>query len=100
MNREQRRAAEKHAKKAGNSDVAEKIAMFGKLGDVCLVCNKPFDKKDKEMVMSWNVVVREKEEIVRLYCPECWAKANKIIEEFNNDFRVQEERNSDPAIES
>ena len=91
MNREQRRAAEKHAKKAGNSDVAEKIAMFGKLGDVCLVCNKPFDKKDKEMVMSWNVVVREKEEVVNLYCPECWNGAIELLNEIKNDLLGGEE---------
>jgi hypothetical protein len=44
-------------------------------------CNKPFDKQDKQMVMDWNVVMREEEKIVRLYCPECWSKAKKFIEE-------------------
>ncbi len=90
MNREQRRAAEKHAKKAGNSDVAEKIAMFGKLGNACLVCAKPFDKKDKEMVMSWNVVVREKEDMVNLYCPECWNGALELLNEIKNDLLGEE----------
>ena len=78
----------------------QQLTMFDKIGTECAACQEPFDRKSKEHAMTWNVVVREKEEIVRLYCPECWAKANKIIEEFNNDFRVQEERNSDPAIES
>ena len=64
MNREQRRAMAKQAKKDGNPDVAEKIAFFGKIGDNCLVCDKSFDKKDKDMVASWNVVVREEEEKV------------------------------------
>ena len=27
------------------------------------------DKKDKKMVTTWNVVVREKEGKVNLYCP-------------------------------
>tara|TARA_R100001377_G_C3093550_1_gene76724 strand:- start:81 stop:365 length:285 start_codon:yes stop_codon:yes gene_type:complete len=81
MNREQRRSAAKQMKKDGTEEVAEKVALFGKLEDECLVCEEPFDKKDKEMVMSWNVVVREKEGKVNLYCPTCWGKAQSVIEE-------------------
>ena len=61
MNREQRRAAAKNAKKDGNPELEEKVALFGKLEDECLTCEKPFDKKDKDMVLSWHVVVREEE---------------------------------------
>ena len=82
MNREQRRAAVKQAKKDGNEELSEKLTLFGKLGDSCLTCDKPFDKKDKEMVMSWSVVVHGEEEIVRLYCPDCWTMAKKITEDF------------------
>ena len=91
MNRKQRRSAEKQMKKDGTEEVAEKVALFGKLEDECLVCEEPFDKKNKEMVMSWNVVVREKEEKVNLYCPTCWERAQSVIEqarkmvEANND---------------
>ena len=81
MNRKQRRAAAKQAKKDGTEEVAEKVALFGKLEDECLVCAKPFDKKDKEMVMSWSVVVREKEEKVNLYCPECWNGALEMLQQ-------------------
>ena len=79
MNREQRRAAAKQMKKDGNEELAEKVVLFGKLEDECLVCAKPFDKKDKEMVMSWSVVVREKEEKVNLYCPDCWNGALDML---------------------
>jgi predicted RNA-binding Zn-ribbon protein involved in translation (DUF1610 family) len=82
MNREQRRAAAKQAKKNGGAELEKKIASFGSLPDFCLTCEKPFDKNNKEMVMSWNVVVHDKEEAVRLYCPECWEKALEIAEEF------------------
>ena len=85
MNREQRRAMAKQAKKDGNEELVEKVALFGKLGDACLVCNKPFDKKDREMVMSWNVVVREAEEKVNLYCPECWNGAVEMLGEIKKD---------------
>ena len=81
MNREQRRAAAKQMKKDGTEEVAEKVALFGKLEDECLVCEKPFDKTNKEMVMSWNVVVREKEGKVNLYCPTCWERAQSVIEQ-------------------
>jgi hypothetical protein len=79
MNRKQRRSAEKQMKKDGTEEVAEKVALFGKLEDECLVCEEPFDKKNKEMVMSWNVVVREKEGKVNLYCPECWNGALETL---------------------
>ena len=91
MNRKQRRAAAKQMKKDGTEEVAEKVALFGKLEDECLVCAEPFDKTNKEMVMSWNVVVREKEGKVNLYCPTCWERAQSVIEqarkmvEANND---------------
>ena len=81
MNRKQRRAAAKQMKKDGTEEVAEKVALFGKLEDECLVCAKPFDKKDKEMVMSWSVVVREKEDKVNLYCPECWNGALEMLQQ-------------------
>ena len=90
MNREQRRAAEKQAKKDGNGELSEKITLFGKLGDSCLVCAKPFDKKDREMVMSWSVVVREQEEKVNLYCPPCWSGAIELLNEIKNDLSGEE----------
>ena len=82
MNREQRRKMQKEAKKDGNEEFAAKVALFGKLPDECLTCTKPFDKQDRDMVMSWNVVVHGPEEVVRLYCPDCWGKAKKITEDF------------------
>ena len=82
MNREQRRSAAKQAKKDGNPELEEKIALFGQLPDECLTCEKPFDKKDKEMTMAWSVIVHKEEEVVRLYCPECWAIALEITEDF------------------
>ena len=75
-----RRKHEKEAKK----DLQEKVGLFNKLGEECLVCQKDFDKKNKEMVMSWSVIV--KEDLVRLYCPECWNRANKLIKEIKDGY--------------
>ena len=82
LKRKMRRNAEKAAKKASKKDIAQKMNMFDRLPVNCSACTKSFDKTDKNMVSSWNVVVRNDENIVRLYCPTCWDKAKKIMQEF------------------
>tara|TARA_Y100000296_G_scaffold67968_1_gene80953 strand:+ start:858 stop:1133 length:276 start_codon:yes stop_codon:yes gene_type:complete len=57
-----------------------KLMMFDRLPSACLACEKEFDNKNREMVQTWNVVVREEEEIVRLYCPDCWQMARQVVE--------------------
>ena len=79
MNRKQRRAMAKEQKKKGNKDLAEKMMMFDKLPDKCYMCESDFDKMDREMVSSWNVVVRESENRVNLYCPSCWKAAHDMM---------------------
>ena len=84
MNRAQRRAAQKSKKKDGkkqNKEIDNVMGMFDLLPDQCSACLAPYDKKDRKMVTSWNVVVKEKEKIVRLYCPQCWTTAKKIIQD-------------------
>ena len=87
MNRKQRRERERMLKKAGKqgSEMEQKLGLFDKIPKNCLTCNKDFDKKNKEMVMSWNVVVREKEGKVRLYCPTCWDKAIEFTKRTFNE---------------
>ena len=84
MNRAQRRAAAKAAKKSGDKELSEKIFLFEQMPNECSACVEPFDKTDKDMVRSWNVVVREEEKVVRLYCPSCWGKAKTLIEELED----------------
>ena len=86
-----RKLARNKAKKA-KKRMAEQISMFEALGDECAACQLPFDKKSKEHASTWKVVVREKENVVRLYCPECWDKAIQITEDF---MKRVEERNED-----
>ena len=78
-----KRKFKRKKKKQAQKEMAAKISLFGLLGDQCLVCAKPFDKKNKEQVLSWSVVVRNKEDKVNLYCPDCWNKATQVIEDFN-----------------
>ena len=87
MNRKQRRAAKRELRKQHGVDdaMAEKMMMFDLLPDDCSACTKHFDKKDREMVMSGNVVVREEEKVVRLYCPPCWDAAQKAVKKVYGD---------------
>ena len=80
MNRKQRRAMEKMTKKQKTQAVADKMLMFDKLPEECSACDKSYDKNDKQMATTWNVVVREEENVVRLYCPDCWQMANEAIQ--------------------
>jgi len=82
VNRKQRRALERasEAEKA----LATEVALFGLLPDKCNTCHESFDKKNKEMVMSWSVVVHQEAEKVRLFCPPCIDKAKKTIKEKKN----------------
>ena len=78
MNRKQRRAIKKHIGQDAQEKMADQVALFGKLPEMCNVCQKEFDKKDRDMVNSWSVVV--KQEVVRLFCPECVSKAKETID--------------------
>lgn len=85
MNRKQRRAAARDAKRNGNDELAEKIGLFSSMPDHCLACAKPFDNTDREQVNTWSVVVREDKNVVRLYCPDCWGKAKDMIKRINDE---------------
>lgn len=80
LKRKLRRAQAKREKKKAERALAEKVALFGHLDNKCLTCEKLFNKMDREQVMTWNVVVRQEEEKVNLYCPDCWNKAREIID--------------------
>ena len=81
MNRKQRREMQKKMGKENSQKLAEKIFQFDKLPEMCLACTKPFDKQNKEMARTWNVVVATAD-TVRLYCPECWSTAQEVIKDF------------------
>jgi len=46
------------------------------LPDQCSNCEKPFDKKSREMAMTWKVVAREERK--HLICPTCWDLIERI----------------------
>lgn len=84
MNRKQRRSAEKKRNKGdAEQAMADQVHLFGKLPDQCDVCQKTFDKKNKDMVFSWSVVVRS--ETVRLFCPECIEKTKEVLDDYTKE---------------
>tara|TARA_R100000008_G_scaffold57544_1_gene35588 strand:- start:1862 stop:2140 length:279 start_codon:yes stop_codon:yes gene_type:complete len=84
MNRSQRRAIEKKMGKAAAKNLSEKISQFSQLPEACNTCQKEFDKKNKTMVQSWSVVVRQ--EVVRLFCPDCIKKTQEILDASTETF--------------
>jgi uncharacterized protein with PIN domain len=79
-----KRKIKRQSQQESKKDIKKKVGLFRKIPDFCLTCNKKFDKTDKEMVTTWNVVVDRQKEKVRLYCPECWTKAQDLIKEITN----------------
>ena len=75
----------KNKLRAKEEDLDEKINMFNRLPDGCLVCDAEFDKNNKKMVQDWYVVVKNEAKTVKLYCPECWDRAKNLIEQIKID---------------
>ncbi len=91
------RRLRRNSEKQADNDLAQKVNMFDHIPDECTACEKPFDKLNREMVMSWNVIVREQEKKVNLYCPPCWDKANEILEDFKNKIMERTQDDSEKS---
>jgi len=85
-----RKMARNKAKKA-KKELKEQLNMFSKLGGECNACQKEYDKTSKEHVTTWRVIVREQEGLVRLYCPECWDKAQNIVQKIEEELKSEQE---------
>lgn len=83
MNRRERRTMEKSLGARASKDIADKVAQFGRIPQKCDACHEPFDKKDKDMIQSWSVVV--KQEVVRLFCPHCIKKTQEALENVSKE---------------
>jgi hypothetical protein len=94
IRRQKEKEASKRERKVfknADQDLGEKVGLFNKLPESCMMCFDSFDKTNREMVASWSVVVRPEEDKVNLYCPDCWDNAQKIIREFQESLN---ERNN------
>ena len=79
MNRKQRRQLARKTSPELADKVSEKVALFNKLPSSCSACSEEFDNRDKDMIKSWRVVVRQ--EVVRLFCPTCIKKTQEVLDE-------------------
>lgn len=69
-------------RKEQEKDLKQKLMLFDRLPDRCLVCEEPFDKTDRDQVLTWTVVVRQQQDVVHLYCPTCINKAKEVIKNY------------------
>lgn len=68
-------------KKEADKEFEDAMNMYTNLPKCCLVCQKDFDKDDKQMVKTWNMTVKKKESEVNLYCPDCWNMAMDAVKQ-------------------
>jgi len=68
-------------RKKADKEFEDAMNMYTNLPKECLVCQKKFDKDDKEMLKTWNMTVKKKESEVNLYCPECWNMAMDAVKQ-------------------
>jgi len=74
--------------KDNSQKLTDKIFQFENLPEECSACLKPFDKKSKKMAATWNVVAAA--DAVRLYCPECWSTARRVVEEYKTSKTIED----------
>jgi len=73
-----RKVLRKQALEAKKNMTSE-LNMFDRMPNKCDTCQKPFDKKSREMAQTWVVVVRNEKKLVRLFCPECVNKVKEFL---------------------
>ena len=86
-----RKVKNKKSHKQVQKDLKQKMGLFDQLPDECVACQEPFDRKNREQVMAWNVVEKRDPDVVRLYCPDCWQKAIAVVEDFDKMLRERKE---------
>ncbi len=74
--KEKKRAAQQQQR------LTKQMNMFDRMPNSCSACKKDFPKT-REAHMSWKVTVRNKEQQVRLFCPDCLDKAKAAVENNN-----------------
>jgi hypothetical protein len=80
IKRNKKKKREKKLASEQQQRLTKQMNMFDKLPSTCSACNKKFPKT-REAHMTWRVVVRNEEQLVRLFCPSCQEIAMKMAEE-------------------
>jgi len=79
IKRQTKKKKEKASALESQNKMKRQMGMFERLPASCSACALPFPKT-REAHMTWQVVVRNKEQQVRLFCPDCLSKARQLME--------------------
>ena len=82
IKRNKKKKKEKRQAQEQDQKMRKKMSMFDHLPDSCSACKRDFPKT-REAHMVWRVTVRNEEQQVRLFCPDCQERAKELVE--NND---------------
>jgi hypothetical protein len=82
LKRAAKRKKEKASAYEANAKLKKQVGLFERLPAECSSCRIKFPKT-QEAHMSWRVTVRNEEQQVRLFCPECQEKAKELVENNN-----------------
>lgn len=82
LKREVKKKKEKKLAHDQQQKMRNQMNMFDRLPEACSACGEDFPKT-REAHMSWRVTVRNKEQTVRLFCPECINKTKELVENNN-----------------
>ncbi|MBT7913901.1 hypothetical protein HN588_08350 [Candidatus Bathyarchaeota archaeon] len=84
LKRAQKQKKRKEDSRQEQERVAGQLSMFERLPKSCSSCDCPFPKT-RDAHMAWQVTVRTKEQLVRLFCPSCQELAKQIGGKKNTD---------------
>ena len=87
-----KRKLQRARKKAAEKDIKQKLNMFDRIPENCMMCEKVFDKTDKEQVKSWYVVERRQQKSVNLYCPTCWDEGTAMVKQISQEQEMKKSR--------
>ena len=90
MNKKHKKSLKRAAKKKHEKQTAheaqiklkKQLGLFDRLPEQCSLCAEAFPKT-RDAHMSWQVVVHNTKETVRLFCPQCQNQAKKVVENNN-----------------
>jgi predicted RNA-binding Zn-ribbon protein involved in translation (DUF1610 family) len=82
IKRDKKKKKEKKLAADQQQRLTKQMGMFDMLPESCSACDKEFPKT-REAHMTWRVTVRNEEQQVRLFCPDCQERAKKMVENNN-----------------
>lgn len=82
LKRSSKKKKEKKLTQEQQQRMTKQINMFERMPSSCSACEKDFPKT-RDAHMTWRVVVRNKKQLVRLFCPDCQQKAKELVENNN-----------------